>query len=88
MKKRWDSFISPREICEFAKMIGGFDDIHNCYYDYPVGSQGWESWHAIAKLTIGDEVRSFSACPLFETGLVDKIETVDFNKTEKFRKIG
>lgn len=88
VKKRWDSFISPREICEFAKMIGGFDDIHNCYYDYPVGSQGWESWHAIAKLTIGDEVRSFSACPLFETGLVDKIETVDFNKTEKFRKIG
>ena len=31
---RWDSCTSPAALCDFAKLIGGFDDIHNCYGDY------------------------------------------------------
>lgn len=84
---RWDSMISPTELCDFAKLIGGFDDIHNCYYDYPRGSDGWKKWHSYAKLTIGNDSRYYSVCPLSSTGNVGEVKMIDFSHTENFRKI-
>lgn len=79
----WDSMLSPAALCGFAKLIGGFDEIHNCYYD----REDWQNMHAKARLTIGDETRYFSACPLSSSGYVENIETVDFSNTENFRQI-
>ena len=79
----WDSMISPSALCDFAKLIGGFDDIHNCYYD----AENWSYMHPNARLTIGNETRYFSACPLTETGYVAKVNKIDFSHTENFAKI-
>lgn len=79
----WDSMLSPAALCDFAKLIGGFDDIHNCYYD----AENWSYMHPNARLTIGNETRYFSACPLTETGYVAKVNKIDFSHTENFAKI-
>ena len=38
---RWNSSTSPSVLGEFAELVGGFDDIHYCFGDYPVGSPSW-----------------------------------------------
>ena len=85
---RWDSATSPSALCQFAKLIGGFDDIHNCYGDYTFGSSEWMLWHPKARLTIGKEVRYYVVCPMTPTGTVDinKIEKIDFSNVSKLRK--
>ena len=83
---RWNSATSPSALCWFAKLIGGFDDIHNCYSDYPIGTDEWYMWHASAKLTIGDEVRYYEVCPSSSTGTIDQIDMIDFSDVSNFRK--
>ncbi|HIS31446.1 MAG TPA: Ig-like domain-containing protein [Candidatus Limivivens intestinipullorum] len=78
---RWDSATSPSMLCVFAERIGGFDDIHNCYGDYPVGSSDWSNTHYLARLTIGDDVRYYGVCPLSPTGEIGDVKYIDFSNT-------
>lgn len=75
---RWDSYISPYMLCVIANRIGGFDEVHNCYGDYPFGSKEWQKNHYLAKLTVGTETRFYSVCPLSSTGDVGEIKKIDF----------
>lgn len=73
----WDSFTSPTVLCQIAERIGGFDDIHNCYYD----REDWENNHYYAKLTIGNETRKYEACPYYSTGTIGSINYINFRDT-------
>ena len=86
VEHRWDSASSPQALCEFANLIGGFDEIHNCYWDHYIGTEEWQRWHAYAKLTIGQEVRYYVVCPSFSTGIIDKIDMIDFSDVSNFRE--
>lgn len=85
---RWNSYDSPTALCQFAELIGGFDDIHNCYSDYPDGSDDWVNSHYLAKLTIGSEVRYYSVCPATSTGEVKEIKMIDLTDTSNMIKFG
>ena len=85
---RWDSYVSPAALCKFAKLIGGFDDIHNCYGDYPRGSAEWSATHYMIKLTIGNETREFFVCPLSSTGEVGETQMIDLTDLSNMRKFG
>ena len=85
---RWDSWGSPAALCEFAKLIGGFDDIHNCYNDYPAGSAQWAATHYRIILTIGNEKRSYYVCPFFQTGEVEKPKMINLTDLSNMRKFG
>lgn len=76
---RWNSYISPEVLCEFAKKIGGFDDIHNCYYDYEYGSSEWQDTHFLCKVTCNGETRAYWACPDSSTGEISGYSKIDFN---------
>ena len=76
---RWDSYISPAMLCLFAQRIGGFDEIHNCYWDYPEGSGDWGVWHHFVKLTIGGESNYYTVCPLSSTGDIGEVEYINFS---------
>lgn len=82
---RWDSYTSPYMLCVFAERIGGFDKIHNCYGDYPIGSAEWSSTHYYAKLTIGAEERLYVVCPLSLTGEIGEVKKIDFSNTAALR---
>ena len=88
MYYRWDSRTTPSVLCQFAKLIGGFDDIHNCYWDYQRGTAEWSRWHHVAKLTIGSETRNYSVCPFFETGEVGEPQMIDLTDLNDMRKFG
>ena len=78
VKRRWNSFDSPAALCEFARLIGGFDDIHNCYDDYPFGTPQWSNTHYYCRVTYQGEEYLFMACPLERTGEVPAPEKIDF----------
>ena len=78
---RWDSFTSPFALCDFAELIGGFDEIHSMYYDYPGGTDDWMHWHSYVKLTIDDRTEYYSVCPYTPTGELPEIPTIDFSDT-------
>lgn len=78
--KEWDSYVSPAALCEFAEKIGGFDEIHNCYWDYPRGSDEWKSTHYLCRVSIGDDIRYYQACPLSTTNIVKEYERFDYSK--------
>lgn len=81
---RWDSMTSPYMLCLFAKKIGGFDDIHDCYGDYPRGSDEWYMYHFLCRVTIGDDVRYYMACPDSGTSVITSYSMVDFTDTASF----
>ena len=85
---RWDSCTSPAALCEFAKLIGGFDDIHNCYGDYQRGTEEWSRWHYVAKLTIGSETRNYAVCPMSPTGEVGETQMINLTDLSNMRKFG
>ena len=85
---RWDSCTSPAALCDFAKLIGGFDDIHNCYGDYQRGTEEWSRWHYVAKLTIGSETRNYAVCPMSPTGEVGETQMIDLTDLSNMRKFG
>ncbi len=84
---RWDSYTSPAVLCEFADLIGGFDDIHNCYNDYPRGSAQWSSMHYLCRVTIGSDVRYYQACPFADSGVVS-YSLIDFSNTSAMNRLG
>ena len=75
---RWDSFISPAQLCLFAELIGGFDDIHNCYND----GENWQNMHSYVRVRVGETERYYSVCPSTDTGIVDttKLDLTDPSK--------
>ncbi len=85
---RWNSSTSPAVLGEFAELVGGFDDIHYCFGDYPVGSPSWSIWHYVVKLTIGNETRNYAVCPMGSTGNVEEIKMIDFSDLSNMRKFG
>lgn len=76
---RWDSYISPNMLCLFAQRIGGFDEIHNCYGDYPVGSGDWVAWHHYARLTANGETKYYTVCPPVFTGEIGEVKYINFS---------
>ena len=85
---RWNSSTSPAVLGEFAELVGGFDDIHYCFGDYPVGSPSWSIWHYVVKLTIGNETRNYAVCPMGSTGNIEEIKMIDFSDLSNMRKFG
>ena len=84
---RWDSATSPSVLCDFANLIGGFDDVHNCYGDYKRGTAEWQAYHYMCRVTIGDDVRYYEACPTSDTGVVST-QMIDFSDTSSMTKLG
>lgn len=86
---RWDSYVSPSALCRFAERIGGFDDIHNCYGDYYRSDPEWAYTHYLCRVTIGDEVKYYMACPAAEdTVRPSEITKIDFSDTSKMTWMG
>ena len=85
---RWDSFTSPAALCTIANRIGGFDEVHNCYGDYPRGSSEWYMYHAMARVTYNGETRYFEVCPSSSTGDVGNYSMIDFGNSANLVKIG
>ena len=85
---RWDSSTSPAILGKFAELVGGFDDIHYCFGDYPAGSPSWSIWHYVVKLTIGNETRNYAVCPMGSTGNIEEIKMIDFSDLSNMRKFG
>lgn len=75
---RWNSYISPAVLCEFAEKIGGFDDVHNCYDDYEYGSTDWQNTHYLCKVTRNGVTKSYWACPDSATGAIESYSKIDF----------
>lgn len=77
---RWESYTSPEVLCRVAERIGGFSEIHNCYYDAPEGSEEWARTHWFCRCTYQGEQYFFEACPMMETGKVDpaSVSKIDF----------
>lgn len=86
--KRWNSFISPNRLYEFAYLIGGFDEIHNCYGDYPPGTPEWMQIHAYIYVVYKGEKYYYVACPPTSTGYIETIQMIDFTNTTQFTRIG
>ena len=81
---RTNSYNSPALLVEVAERIGGFDDIHNCYGDYTIGTSEWSAWHHYCACTIGDETEYYTICPTLYTNLIttEEIEMIDFSDTD------
>lgn len=77
VSKHWDSMTSPAALCRIAERIGGFSDIHNCYYD----KEDWQNQHYYCRVTYNGDVRYYYACPFSETGKIDRssIKKINFN---------
>ena len=75
----WDSYVSPAVLCQIAERVGGFSDIHNCYGDYPYGSEGWQGTHWYCRCTYQGEDYYFEACPLTPTGQIDRDSIAKIN---------
>lgn len=86
--KRWNSFISPNRLYEFAYRIGGFDEIHNCYGDYAPGTPEWMQIHAYIYVVYKGEKYYYVACPTTDTGYIETIQMIDFSNTFNFTRIG
>ena len=83
---RWNSYRSPAVLCDFANLIGGFDDVHDCYGDYKEGTDEWFMTHYKCRVTIGDDVRYYEACPNISTGYVET-KMIDFSDTSKMTRL-
>ena len=83
---RFDSLTTPTLLCRFAKRMGGFDKIENGYSKYYGTSDGsWKHWYA--ELTVGDETRSFTFCPMSYTGYMETVPKIDFKNTANMVRI-
>lgn len=87
---RASSATSPAAICEVANYIGGFDEVHNCYYDYAMGTSEWSSWHAYAWVVFEGQKYYFMACPSSSTGEVsdEDLAPIDFSSDEYLTRLG
>ena len=85
--KHMDSWYSPHWLTCFANAIGGFEDVHNYYSDYLVGTNAWMAWHYIASVTYEGKTYYFSFCPRESTGYRDKNYKIDFSDTSSMTRV-
>ena len=94
-----DSYTTPDILARIATRVGGFTDVHNCYYDYPQGTDGWYSFHDKCRCTGADgdgktQTVYYSICPSSTSNLVDAedasgIAKIDFSEkwTSRWQKL-
>lgn len=84
----WESYTSPAVLCKIAERVGGFTDIHNCYFDYPVGSTEWSNTHWFMTAKYNGETHRFEACPMPDTNYVERgsVKPIDFTNVSQFQK--
>ena len=87
LSKRWDSCTSPAMLAVIAERIGGFEEIHNCFGDYPRGTYEWAIYHHQTYVIYQGEKHYFSVCPLSSSGEVE-YQTIDFSNTAQFTRFG
>ena len=75
----WDSYVSPAELCNLMKKVGGFTDIKNHYGDAKRGTSEWYATHYLASGVYNGKEYYFQACPLTSTNTVKDIDYVDFS---------
>ena len=85
--KVWNSYVSPAALYKIAEHIGGFDEIHNCYGDYPYGTDEWANTHYLCRVTYKGKDFYYEVCPSIETGYIDKISYIDFADTSKLKPL-
>ena len=85
--KVWNSYVSPAALYKIAEHIGGFDKIHNCYSDYPYGTDEWANTHYLCRVTYKGKDFYYEVCPSVETGYIDKISYIDFTDTSKLKPL-
>lgn len=73
----WDSLTAPTIMCMFAERIGGFSDIHNCYYDHVEETDEWDETHYYCKAIYEGEEYLFEACPNPDTNVVTTISYIN-----------
>lgn len=83
---RFDSYSTPGLLTYIARKVGGFDKIENGYSKY-YGTEEWAYKHWYVECTIGEETRFYTFCPLSYTGMVSKIQKIDFMNTSKMKRL-
>ncbi|MBQ8910241.1 MAG: hypothetical protein IJY91_04305 [Oscillospiraceae bacterium] len=81
LSKRWDSATSPAMLAVFAERIGGFEEIHNCYADYPRGTSEWYQYHHQTYVVYEGQKYYYTVCPYTPTGDVGSVAMIDFSRT-------
>lgn len=67
----WDSLTAPTMLCEFAKRIGGFSEIHNCYYDEKEETTPWDLVHFYCWVDYKGEKFYYECVPSPSTNVID-----------------
>lgn len=83
---RFDSMVTPHVLCKAAKVIGGFDKVEDGYSKYYYSNE-WDYKHWYAEVTIGNETRSYTFCPMSSTGYMKEIPKINFRDTSKFIRV-
>ncbi len=83
---RWDSYISPAALCQFAERIGGFTKIDNLYGHYAEYGFDWTSGHYLCYCSDGNRGAFYQACPMSSTGVV-AYSTIDLSNPRNLYSI-
>lgn len=83
---RFDSLRTPNTLYKIAQKIGGFDKIENDYSKY-YDTPEWGSKHWYVEVTIGNDTRKYSFCPMTSTGTMTSTSKINFKDTSKFIKL-
>ena len=74
-------------LARFANRSGGFEEIHNCYGDYPRGTQEWMIYHHQIYVIYNGQKIYYTVCPTSDTGDVGTIQKINFNDLSKLRQV-
>ena len=86
--KVWDSYLSPEKLCLIAKRIGGFEQVHNCYGDYEIGTARWQEMHSKCRATYRGTDYYYRVCPDVSTGAISGISYVNLSDTSALYPLG
>lgn len=73
----WDSLTAPTILCKFAERIGGFSEIHNCYYDEEEESVPWDQVHYYCRVNYKGEVFYYESVPSPSTNILG-VSAIDY----------
>lgn len=79
---RWDSYISPSGLGQFALRIDGFDKVESLYHSYASYGYSWSNGHYLCYYEANGIGKFYEACPLTETGTVESF-TIDFSDSSQ-----
>jgi hypothetical protein len=86
--KVWDSYLSPEKLCLIAKRIGGFEQVHNCYGDYEIGTARWQEMHSKCRVTYRGTDYYYRVCPAVSTGGIGAISYVNLSDASALYPLG